>query len=133
MDTASIWENLKVLTLDYVSGRKKAHEIVSELHGSIESALIYEMDEKEPQREFITQVYVSLDNLLHPDFPPSAKEMQYFAECFEGKREFKLAEVREFVIISKADEIPTKKVRRPKTRIHSKSKQITGRLHPKPE
>ncbi len=132
MDTAGIWENLRVLTLDYVSGQKKAHEIVPELHRSIESALVYEMDEKEPRREFITQVYVSLDNLLNPDFPPSAEEMRYFAECFEGKREFKLAEVREFEIIPKVDEIPRERVRRPKTRIHSKAKNIPGHRHLKP-
>jgi hypothetical protein len=101
MKPSEILENLKDLTLDYSAGKRKTAETVMELHRRIEDNLVYEMDANEPLRDFITQVYVSLDNLLNPDFPPSTAELNYFSECFNGKREFILAEVREFEIISR--------------------------------
>jgi hypothetical protein len=112
LESRQILQNLKELTLDLAAGKRSQAETVLELHRRIEGALVYDMDAKDPLREFITQVYVSLENLTAEDFPPSAAEMQYFVECFEGKREFNLAEVREFAVDSKVEVTPNETVRR---------------------
>jgi hypothetical protein len=127
LDIASILENLKELTLDLAAGKRKRAETVTELHRRIEANLVYDMDEKEPQREFITQVYVSLDNLTDEDFPPTQAEMQYFTECFEGKRVFSLAEVRQFELVPSVTAIVPEMSRRPKTYKHTQSKINPGR------
>ncbi|HSW58475.1 MAG TPA: hypothetical protein VLH15_08745 [Dehalococcoidales bacterium] len=124
MDTKAALTDLQELTLDFVSGKRNAVETVQELHRRIDADSIYKMDEKEPQRDFITQVFVSLDNLLNRDFPPSAAELNYYAEVFAGQREFRLAEVREFEIISKTEDGTEKKERRPVSRpLHSRARK----------
>jgi hypothetical protein len=129
LDITGILEILKELTLDLVSGKRNRAITVTELHRRIEANLIYDLDEKEAQRDFVTQVYVSLDNLITEDFPPSPAEMKYFAECFEGKREFKLAEVREFEIVSSEIEVPPNQTRRPRRPNH-KTTQTDPRGRP---
>jgi hypothetical protein len=124
LDIASILENLKELTLDLAAGKRKRAETVTELHSRIEANLVYDMDEKEAQREFITQVYVSLDNLTDEDFPPSMAEMQYFVECFEGKRSFSLAEVRQFELVPGVAALAPEKPRRPGYNNSSKRKGL---------
>ena len=113
MDIAGILANLKELTLDLAAGKRNRADTVTELHRRIEADLVYDMDATEAQRDFITQVYVSLDNLITDDFPPSEAEMKYFAECFEGQREFKLAEVREFELVPTLEDAAPLKARRP--------------------
>jgi hypothetical protein len=54
------------------------------------------MPDSVTQKDFITEVYVSLDNLATEDFAPSLEEIKYFADCFEGKRVFSREEVRRF-------------------------------------
>jgi hypothetical protein len=112
LDTTEILEILKELTLDLVAGKRQRAETVIELHRRINANLVYDMDEKEPQRELITQVYVSLENLIAEDFTPSPAEIKYFAECFEGTRDFKLSEVREFEVVSSGIAEPTHKPQR---------------------
>jgi hypothetical protein len=127
LNASAILETLKELTLDLAAGKNNQADTVTELHRRIEANLVYDMDEKEPQREFITQVFVSLDNLLDPGFPPSPAEMNYFAECFEGRREFKLEEVRQFELVS-MEAIETEKgERKPKTRNFNKARIARGK------
>jgi hypothetical protein len=106
MEISEILKELKTLTLDYFADKRSAPATILELHRRIPESLVYDMDEKEPQREFINQVFVSLDNLLNDEFPPSRAELQYFADCFAGTRQFSLGEVREFKIESKKEENP---------------------------
>jgi hypothetical protein len=131
MEIAGILADLKELTLDLVAGKRNRAETVTELHRRIEANLVYDMDEKEPQREFITQVYVSLENLIAEDFVPSTAEIKYFAECFEGKRVFSLAEVRQFEIVSSGIDVPVEKSWRPRTRNVNKAKINPGKRFPK--
>lgn len=128
MNASEILETLKELTLDLAAGERNQADTVSELHSRIEANLVYDMDEKEPQRELITQVFVSLDNLLDPGFPPSTAEMKYFAECFEGRREFKLEEVRQFELVSMEANETEKKERKPKTRNFKKAGIARGKI-----
>jgi hypothetical protein len=72
------------------------------------------------RRNFITEVYVSLDNLVTEDFAPSLAEIRYFAECFEGKRTFSREEVREFEIGSLRN--------RTRGREREKRSEINGQL-----
>jgi hypothetical protein len=98
MDVESILANLKELTSSFVKGERNRRQTVRELHARINPDDIFDMPDSEPQKEFITEVYVSLDNLATEDFAPSIEEMQYFAECFEGKRTFSQEEVRQFTV-----------------------------------
>jgi hypothetical protein len=118
MEIAEILKELKVLTLDYIADKRSAPATILELHRRIPESLVYDMDEKEAQREFITQVFVSLDNLLNDEFPPSSAELQYFAECFAGTRQFNLSEVREFKIEFKEEKPQTQK-RPPKAKYYA--------------
>jgi hypothetical protein len=128
LNASEILENLKELTLDLAAGKRNRVDTVAELHRRIEANLVYDMNEKESQREFITQVFVSLDNLLDPDFPPSPAEMNYFAECFEGRREFKLEEVRQFELVSMETVKPEKKEHKPKPRGFNKARIARGKI-----
>jgi hypothetical protein len=98
IDIDSIVAILQELTLDFVSGKRNRPATVSELHARIDPDDIYKMPDSVPQKAFITEVYVSLDNLVNEDFAPSFEEMQYFMECFEGKRIFSQEEVRNFTV-----------------------------------
>ena len=128
MNASEILETLKELTLDLAAGKRNQVDTIAELHRRIDANLVYDMDEKEPQREFIFQVFVSLDNLLDPGFPPSPAEMNYFAECFEGKREFKLEEVRQFELVSMEASETEKEERKPKTRSFNKTRIARGKI-----
>ncbi len=98
MDVDSIYSTLKDLTIDLVHGQRNRQQTVNALHERINPSDIYNMDNSHPQRDFITEVFVSLDNLTEEGFAPSLAEMRYFAECFEGKRTFSQQEVRKFPI-----------------------------------
>jgi hypothetical protein len=98
MDTDAIIAILKELTLDFFNGQRNRADTVVELHQRIDPEDIFKMDESHPQRQFITEVYVSLDHLTEEGFATSPAEMQYLAECFEGKRTFSQEEVRNFPI-----------------------------------
>jgi hypothetical protein len=98
MNIDDILAILKALTLDFVIGTRSRKETVEELHKRIDPAEIYDMPDSVQQKAFITEVFVSLDNLITADFAPSFAEMKYFAECFEGKRSFSREEVRRFPI-----------------------------------
>jgi hypothetical protein len=98
MDTEKILADLKELTLDFVAEKRSRGETVRELHSRINPDEVYDMDENDPNRDFITEVYVSLDNLVTEDFAPSRAEIQYFADCFEGKKTFSREEVRKFAV-----------------------------------
>jgi hypothetical protein len=97
MDVNTILSILKELTLDFVNGKRNRQQTVEELHKQIDPDDIYKMDDN-PQKDFISEVYVSLDNLTQEGFAPSLAEIKYFAECFEGKRTFSQEEVRKFPI-----------------------------------
>lgn len=98
MDTNSVISELKGLTLDFVNGKRNRKDTVKELHDRIDPNEIYNMPENVPERLFITEVFVSLNNLTEEGFATSKEEMIYLAECFEGKREFKPEEIRLFTI-----------------------------------
>lgn len=98
MEINSILENLKELTLDFVNGKRDRNETVMELHKRINPDDIYSMADSIPQRQFITEVYVSLESLTEEGFATSPAEMKYLAECFEGKRTYSQEEVRKFTI-----------------------------------
>jgi hypothetical protein len=104
VDTSQILEVLKELTLDFVNNKRGRQETVRLLHERIDQNDIYKLDKTESQRDFITEVFVSLDNLTNTEFAPSIEEMEYFAECFEGKRLFYQPEVRKFAVGSFDDE-----------------------------
>jgi hypothetical protein len=98
MDAETILSILKELTLDFVNGKRNRSNTVIALHERINPDDIYKMADTIPQKDFITEVYVSLDNLTEEGFAPSLAEMNYFAECFEGQRTFSREEVRKFPI-----------------------------------
>ena len=98
MDAQAILANLKVLTLDLVNGRRDRADTVALLHQRIAENEIYTLDQSIDQRDLITEVFVSLDNLTNEEFAPSMLEMQYFADCFEGRRIFYQPEVRKFAV-----------------------------------
>jgi hypothetical protein len=106
MDIDSILAILKELTLDFVNGKGNREETVKELRRRIKPEAIYKMPENVPDKEFIREVYVSLDNLTEEGFAPSVAEIKYFAECFEGQRQFSQEEVRKFPIGSFEKEHP---------------------------
>jgi hypothetical protein len=105
MDVITILSILKELTLDFVNGKRNRQQTVEELRKQIDPDDIYKMDDN-PQKDFITEVYVSLDNLTQEGFAPSLAEINYFAECFEGKRTFSQEEVRKFPIGSFENDNP---------------------------
>jgi hypothetical protein len=98
MDISEILQVLKELTLDLAAAKKSRLDTVIELHKKIEADAVYNLPESEPQREFIFQAFVSLDNLVTEGFATSPAEIQYYADCFSGKREFSLEEVRTFEV-----------------------------------
>jgi len=109
MDIETILNNLKELTLDLVAAKRNRQETVDELRRRINPDDVYNLPASEPQKNFITEVYVSLDNLVTEDFAPSLAEIRYLAECFEGKRTFSREEVREFEIGSFEKQNPRKR------------------------
>jgi hypothetical protein len=98
MDIHGIQQALKQLTLNLAAGKKSRLDTVIELHQRIEADDVYSLTESEPQREFISQAFVSLDNLVTEGFATSPTEIQYLAQCFRGEREFSLEEVRTFEV-----------------------------------
>jgi hypothetical protein len=98
METEKILDIIKELTLDFVNGKRNRDNTVQELRRRINPTDIYRMPETVAYRTLITEVYVSLDNLIEEGFAPSVAEIKYLAECLEGKRGFSQAEVREFPI-----------------------------------
>jgi hypothetical protein len=113
LNSQEIYANLKELTLDLMAGKRSRAATVEELHRRIEANLVYDMDPAEPNRELISQVFVSLDNLIAEDFPPAEAEIRYFGECFNGQRQFNLNEVRELTVESKVEDEKPEKVRQP--------------------
>jgi hypothetical protein len=51
--------------------------------------------------------------------------MQYFAECFQGKREFKLAEVRQFELVPTEAATAPEKVHRTRAPGHYKANNLS--------
>jgi hypothetical protein len=98
MDINLVLSNLKELTLGFINGQRTRAETETELHLRINAEDIFNMEENQPQRQFITEVYVSLDHLTEEGFATSPAEMQYLAECFEENRVFSQEEVRKFPI-----------------------------------
>jgi hypothetical protein len=98
VDIETILANLKELTLDFVDGQRTRIETVLELNKRIDPDEIYDMADSVPRKNFITEVFVSLNSLTEEGFATSFAEMKYFAECFEGKRTFSQEEVRNFPI-----------------------------------
>jgi hypothetical protein len=98
LDKETILANLKELTLDLAKGRKTRQAAVEELYKRIDPDQVYKMKPDEPQADFITELYVSLEHLTEEGFATSPAEIQYFAECFEGQRSFSREEVRKFPI-----------------------------------
>jgi hypothetical protein len=98
MDTVTILADLKELTLALVEGKRTRQDTVEELYKRIDPDSVYKMKPDEPQADFITEVCVSLEHLTEEGFATSPAEIQYFAECFEGKRIFSREEVRKFPI-----------------------------------
>jgi hypothetical protein len=108
MDTAKILNDLKKLTLDLAAGKLTRQVAVEELYKRIDPNTIYKMKPDEPQADFITEVFVSLEHLTEEGFAPSKAEIQYFAECFEGKRTFRREDVRNFPIGDFENDAPLK-------------------------
>ena len=98
MDIAKTLEDLKELTLQLAEGKISRLDTVIELHKRINAEEVYNLSEGEALREFIFQAFVSLDNLVTEGFATSPAEIQYYADCFSGKREFSLEEVRTFEV-----------------------------------
>jgi hypothetical protein len=98
MDKETILATLKELTLDLAQGRKTRQATVEELYKRIDPETIYSMKPDEPQADFITELFVSLEHLTEEGFATSPAEIRYFAECFEGKLTFSRDEVRKFAI-----------------------------------
>jgi hypothetical protein len=109
MDTAKILADLKELTLALASGKASRQTTVEELGKRIDPDSIYKMKPDDPQADFITEVFVSLEHLTEEGFAPSATEIRYFAECFEGKRTFCREDVRMFPIGDFENNAPAKK------------------------
>lgn len=86
------------MTLDFVGGKRNRRETVQELNQRINPDEVYKMPDNIPERLFITEVFVSLNNLTEEGFATSRQEMVYFAECFEGKRAFNRDEIRRFTV-----------------------------------
>jgi hypothetical protein len=98
MDATSILADLKELTLALATGKKTRQATVHELYKRIDPDSIYKMKVDEPQADFISEVFISLEHLTEEGFAPSSAEIQYFAECFKGERAFRREEVRNFPI-----------------------------------
>lgn len=98
MDIEKALADLKELTLDRAFGKRTRQATVEELYKRIDPDSVYKMKPDEPQRDFITEVFVSLEHLTEEGFATSPTEVHYLAECFEGKRTFSREEVRKFPI-----------------------------------
>ncbi len=98
MEINNILSILEELTFDFINGKRNRIQTVRELRTRIDPDDIYEMPDSITQKGFITEIYVSLDNLTTEGFTPSLEEIKYFAECFEGQRVFSREEVRQFTI-----------------------------------
>jgi hypothetical protein len=98
MDMEATLAALKELTLALAQGRRTRQSTVEELYKRIDADSVYKMKPDEPQADFITQLFVSLEHLTEEGFATSPAEIKYFAECFEGKRTFSQEEVRKFPI-----------------------------------
>jgi hypothetical protein len=98
MDKDATLADLKELTLSLIAGKRTRQATVEELYKRIDADSVYKMKPDEPQADFITEVFVSLEHLTEEGFATSSAEIRYFAECFEGKREFSREEVRKFTI-----------------------------------
>jgi hypothetical protein len=106
MDITNILADLKELTLSLAAGKMTRQATVEELYKRIDPDSIYKMKADEPQADFITEVFVSLEHLTEEGFAPSLTEIQYFAECFEGKRIFSREDVRKFQIGDFENDVP---------------------------
>jgi len=109
MDTAKILADLKELTLALANGKASRQATVEELGKRIDPDSIYKMNPDDPQADFITDLFVSLEHLTEEGFAPSPSEIQYFAECFEGKRTFCREDVRMFPIGNFENDAPKTK------------------------
>jgi len=119
MDIVKTLEDLKELTLQLAEGKISRLDTVIELHKRIDEEEVYNLSEGEAQREFIFQAFVSLDNLVTEGFATSPAEIQYYADCFSGKREFSLEEVRTFEVGDYEKEgLPAKVVKSSQARKH---------------
>jgi hypothetical protein len=98
LDTNTIISELRELTSDFVKGKRNRQETVDELNRRINPTEIYDMPDTIPERLFITEVFVSLNSLAEEGFATSRQEMEYIAECFEGKRTFEIEEIRRFTV-----------------------------------
>ncbi len=98
MDSTTILADLKDLTLTLASGKRTRKETVEELYKRVDPEVIFEMKPDQAQADFIIEVFVSLEHLTDEGFATSPAEIRYFAECFEGKRNFSREEVRKFPI-----------------------------------
>lgn len=98
MEKEAILAELKELTLALAEGRAARQATVEELDKRIDPETVFAMKPEEPQADFITEVFVSLQHLTEEGFATSPAEIQYLAECFKGTRTFSRAEVRNFTI-----------------------------------
>jgi hypothetical protein len=98
MDKEGMLADLKELTLALAKGQKTRQATVEDLYKRIDADSVYNLKPDEPQADFITELFVSLEHLTEEGFATSPAEIQYFAECFEGKRTFSREEVRQFPI-----------------------------------
>jgi hypothetical protein len=98
LEIREILLQLKELTLELAAGKRRRSETVQELYKRIDPEVIFNLPADEAQRDFITQVFVSLENLTTEEFATSPAEINYYAEVFSGQRQFILAEVRQFEI-----------------------------------
>jgi len=98
MNKEAILAALKELTLALAKSQMTRQAVVDELYKRVNPELVYALPPDEPQADFITELFVSLEHLTEAGFATSPAEIQYFAECFEGKRTFSREEVRNFSI-----------------------------------
>jgi hypothetical protein len=108
MDTTIMLATLKELTLALAAGKRSRQTTVEELYKRIDPDSIYNMKADEPQADFITEVFISLEHLTEEGFAPSPAEIKYLAECFEGKRTFSREDVRKFTIGDYENDGPVK-------------------------
>lgn len=98
----AIYATLKELTLDFVNCRRNRRATVYELRQRLDANEIYKLK----GQDFIMEAFTSLDNLTQKGFATSFEEMKYLAECFEGTREFKREEARQFIVGPFQDQNP---------------------------
>jgi len=89
VEKREILQNLKELTLDFFEGRRTREETVHELYKRM--SYPEDFDEAADKDEFIQRVYWDLRHLTHEKpFETKIEEIQYFMECFEGKRTYSI-------------------------------------------